>query len=226
MLLEEVAGRAAAPAVSAAARGLRFPQDARILLASPHGAGTGVYAAPRGDLDGFGPRGISVAATADRSFARDLAGAWERPLLDEPADHGIVVPLRLLDTGDAPVVAVAFEEGLDAAAVVDEAKALVAGLDGVRGPVAFVASANTSAGLGDAAPLPSLPAAAAADAAALDALRRDPRLLVPLLPDLAAAGSCAVGPLAALALLLGDRPCDVRAYEHPAGVGYAVAATR
>jgi aromatic ring-opening dioxygenase LigB subunit len=218
-----VAGREIAPAVTAAARGVRVEDAGAIVIASPHGSATGVYAAASGDLDAFGPRGIGVAPPGDASFARRLGEAWGRPVLDEPADHGVVVPLRLLQTRDVPVVAVTFEEGLDVAAAVDVAEAFVAALSRLDGAVAFVASANTSAGLTERAPLPSLPGAAEADRALLDALRTDPRLVTRCLPALAAAGSCGTGPLAALSFVLGSSPCDVVAYEHPAGVGYAVA---
>ncbi|MDQ3913724.1 MAG: hypothetical protein M3323_00105 [Actinomycetota bacterium] len=221
-----MAGRGVAPAVTGVARSLSFREAQVVVVASPHGAATGVYAAPCGDLDAFGPRGIDAAAATDPSFVHALAERWGFPVLDAPADHGIVVPLRLLGTGSTPVVAVTFEEGLGTGEAVAEAESLAAALTGASETIAFVASANTSAGLTERAPLPSLPGAAAADDALLDALSTDPRLVPACLPALARAGSCAAGPLAALAIVLGTRPCDVLAYEHPAGVGYLVAVAR
>jgi hypothetical protein len=191
-----------------------------VVIASPHGRATGVYASPAGDLDAFGPKGIGVSPPADPALAGQLAEAWGRPLLLEAADHGVVVPLRLLPALDAPVVAVAFEEG----AGPDGARALAATLSGRR--IAFVASANLSAGLDERSPLPSLPGARAADKAVVAALREDPRALAANGDVLERAGSCAAAPLAAFGVLFAKRSCDVLAYGHPFGVGHAVAVTR
>lgn len=220
-----MAGTGVAPAVTRAARGLRLADADVVVIATPHGADTGVYAVPSGDLDAFGPRGLEATAATDPAFVGALATAWAWPILDTRADHGIVVPLRLLETRDVPVLAVAFEEGLPTEAAVAQAEALAAALSEVDATIAFVASANTSAGLTERAPLPSLPGAAAADRALLDALASDPRRVPECLPALVAAGSCAAAPLAALSFLLGPRPCGTLAYEHPFGVGYAVAAS-
>lgn len=227
MLLEEIAQHPVAAAVTQAAAALARPLGrARIVvLASPHGKTTGVYAQTSGDLDAFGPRGLDASAATDTAFSQALAGRWGRPLLEVPADHGVVVPLRLLGPLAAPVVAVSFDEGLDAGAALAEGRALAEALGATGDEMAFVASANLSAGLGERAPLPSLAGAAAADEAVLEALRRDPADLARHLADLAAAGSCASGPLAAFGAVCAGRPCDVLAYEHPVGVGYAVART-
>lgn len=198
-----------------------------VVVGSPHGRATGVYARVAGDLAAFGPRGTTVSAATDERFARELAAAWGRPLLDGGVDHGVVVPLRLLGRGGAPVVAVSFAEGLAEAEAVAEAEALVAALRGTAfgGDAALVASVNTAAGLTDRAPLASLDGAAEADQALLRALLGRPRDLLDALPDLARAGSCSTAPLAAFALAFPSKPCDVRAYSHPFGVGYAVAVT-
>jgi hypothetical protein len=142
-------------------------------------------------------------------------------VLDERADHGVVVPLRLLSPA-APVVAVAFEEGSDG----DEGLALAEAVSKLAGTIAFVASANLSAGLTDRSPVPSLEGATDADAAVVAALRADPGGLVQLAPSLTGARSCAAPTLAAFGSLFAGRRCDVLAYEHPFGVGYAVALTR
>lgn len=193
--------------------------DGVVVIASPHGRRTGVYASPSGDLDGFGPRGLTVAAPGDEELARDLARAWDAPLLEEPADHGIVVPLRFLRV-PAAVVAVAFEDGSG------DGASLASALASLDRPFSFVASANLSAGLTERAPLPSLEGAAETDEAALSALRESPESLTDLGPALVAAGSCAAPALAAFGSLFGGRACDVVAYDHPFGVGYAVAVTR
>jgi aromatic ring-opening dioxygenase LigB subunit len=223
--LTEVAGKVVAPDVIEAARGLSLGDPSIIVLASPHGRATGVYASPAGDLGPFGRSDVAASAPTDRGVVAELARAWGRPVLDAPADHGIVVPLRLLGPRDVPVIALTFEEGREAAATTGEAETLAGALGEVAGTVAFVASANTSAGLTERAPLPSLPGAEAAEHALLDALESDPRRVPSCLPALTEAGSCAAGPLAALSFLLGDRRCKVLAYGHPVGVGYAVASS-
>ncbi|HEX2195821.1 MAG TPA: hypothetical protein VHJ76_02750 [Actinomycetota bacterium] len=222
LLLPEVAGKKNASAtapVAEAVASLDLGDPDVTLIASPHGSTTGVYARVEGNLDAFGPRGVDVSAPTDAELAAALAREWGRPLLDEPADHGIVVPLRLL-AATSPVVAVALGP--------DDADAFVQALLGVTRDraIAFVASANTSAGLDERAPLPSLDGARDADEDVLDALRERPADLGRRLDALAAAGSCAVATLGAFGLLFPDRPCEVLAYAHPFGVGYPVAVAR
>lgn len=219
LLLPEVAGPANAGrtrAVVAAVASIDLTGVDAVVVASPHGRAPGVYAAPAGDLDAFGPRGLGVSPIADDGFAHEIAAAWGEPILDEPPDHGVVVPLRLLAV-DALVVAVSLGDGPAFARALGECAG------GRR--IAFVASANLSAGLGERAPLPSLDGAAETDAAVLDTLRDDPGALTEQGSALERAGSCAAGPLAAFGSLFGGRPCDVLAYEAPFGVGYAVAVT-
>lgn len=200
-------------AVAEAVRSLDLSGAEAIVLASPHGSQTGVYRSPEGDLDAFGPRCLGVSRVGHEDLTAALAGAWGRPVLDDTADHGIVVPLRLL-APTVPVIAVAFEEGTDA----DDG--LAGAVASLGRSVAFVASANLSPGLDARSPLPSLEGAPEADAAVLDALREAPERVV------APPGSCAAPVLAAFGALFGGRPCDLLAYEHPFGVGYAVAQTR
>lgn len=223
LLLPELGGsKGAALAESVAALDLAGADV--LVLASPHGVATGVYRSPSGDLDAFGPRGLSAAATQDNEFAEALSRAWGRPLLEVGADHGVVVPLRLL-APSAPVVAVAFAEGMDPDDAVAEGAALADALSSVGGSFTFVASANLSAGLTDRSPLPSLEGAAEADASVVGALRENPAALMELAPALAAAGSCAAPTLAAFGSLFAGRSCDVLAYDHPFGVGHVVART-
>ena len=202
--------------MAAAISALDFAGFHAVVIASPHGGATGVYRTPRGDLDAFGPRGLAVVA--EPGPAEDLARSWSQPVLDHDADHGIVVPLRLL-APSVPVVAVAFEEG-----VTDDA-GLADAISSLPGEVAFVASANLSAGLDDRSPLPSLEGAADGDEAVLAALRDDPAALAGQTEAIVRAGSCAAPVLAAFGKLFTGRPCEVLAYEHPFGVGYAVAVT-
>lgn len=198
-------------AIAGAIGSLDFSGAEVIVLASPHGSRTGVYRLPRGNLDAFGPRGIT--AEAPPGPAEELARAWGTPVIDDGADHGMVVPLRLL-APDVPVVAVAFAEGT-------ESDTGLAGAVGSLGAsVAFVASANLSPGLDERSPLPALDGAAEADAAVLSALREAPEQVV------APSGSCAGPVLAAFGALFSGRRCEVLAYGHPFGVGYVVAATR
>lgn len=207
LLLPEVGGDRGA-AVTAAVASLDFPGAEVVVLASPHGDRTGVYRLPSGDLDAFGPRGIT--ADAEPGPAEELARAWGRPVVEDKVDHGIVVPLRLL-APSVPVIAVAFAEGGEN----DDGLAYaIASLGPV---VAFVASANLSPGLDERSPLPSLKGPAEADAAVLAALREAPESVV------APPASCAAPTLAAFGSLFAGRPCEVLAYEHPWGVGYAVA---
>lgn len=214
LLLPELGGNRAA-SVAEAVASIDLSGAETIVIASPHGSATGVYRVPRGVLDAFGPRGLSV--DAEPGPAEDLARAWAHPVLDAGADHGIVVPLRLLAPA-APVVAVAFREGAAGEA------GLAGAVASLPGKVAFVASVNLSPGLDERSPLPSLEGAAEADAAVLGALRRDPAALADV--DLDRAGSCAAPVLAAFGSLFAGRSCDVLAYEQPFGVGYAVAVTR
>ncbi len=212
-------------AVTEAMRSLDFGAADALVIASPHGPSTDIHARTSGSLDAFGPRGIDVETPIDTALARALAGAWGRPLLDEALDHGAVVPLRLLHTGDVPVVAVAFQEGTppveDAARL---ARAVAGAADGRL--IAFVASANTSAALTERAPLPSLEGAGEAEQRVMQALRERPGELPARVGDLARAASCGAGPLAAFGFLFADARCELLAYEHPFGVGYAVAVTR
>ena len=218
MLLPEVAGPKNAPAgalIRDAVASIDLMPAQVIVVASPHGTRSGVYAAAKGNLDAFGVRGIEVAAPSDEGIAAELAVAWGKPLLDEPADYGVVVPLRLLET-PVPVVAVSTDDGRGLA---DAVASLPLG-------VAFVASANLSPGLGGRAPLPSLPGAREVDESVLWALREDPATLAALGDRLRAAASCAAAPLVAFGRLFPAGFFDVIAYAHPFGVGYAVAARR
>lgn len=203
-----VKNEAAGEAIRAAMRALDLG-DGVAVIASPHGRTTGVYARVTGDLGAFGRPDVAASASSNDGFAHALADAWGRPLLDGPADYGVVVPLRLL--GAREVVAVAFEEG--SADPSGLAEALLA----LGRPFAFVASANLSPGVGGRGPLPLLDGS---DEEVLASLKDSPeRVSVP-------EGSCAAAPLAVFGALFARRSCEVLAYDHPFGVGHAVAVTR
>lgn len=231
LLLPEVAGSKNASrtgSVGHAVASLDLGRPDVVVIASPHGRSSGVYSGCAGDLDAFGPRGIEVAAETEPDVVASLAAAWGTTVVDERVDHGVVVPLRLLRAGGAAVVAISFAEGLEADEAVAEGEALAAALRDVASGtrVAFVASANLSAGHGERAPLPSIEGAAETDAAVIRCLRDEPAGLSGLAAALAAGGSCAAAPLAAFGMLFGGRRCDVLAYDHPFGVGHAVASAR
>jgi hypothetical protein len=206
-----------------------------IILCSPHGASTGVYRRASGSLNGFGASGFDRSAVADEELAEKVAASWGRPLLDGPADHGVVVPLWWLDAG-IPVLACTFAEvtGPDSTAADLSATRRAAGdlaealVDGDRRrAVAFVASAHLSAGLDPAAPLAELPGARDFDHAVVAALRNEPRRLLDLpLESWREAGACGLGPLLTLALLCGiDAGGEVH-YSAPFGVGYVTGEIR
>ncbi|MGH2828439.1 MAG: hypothetical protein ACRDKF_15875 [Actinomycetota bacterium] len=201
-----------------------------VVVVSPHGASAGVYAEPNGSLGGFG---ISVPTSnrrGDADLGRAIAEAWRRPLLEERADFGVVVPLVLGLGGELPVVGVTLPEitgpqGASASDAISAAAELAHALESVAGlrDFAVVASAHSSAGLTPRAPLTEISGAADVDAALQDALAHDPAGVIELIDDLHSVGdACGVAPLAALMpLLSGWRNRSLRV-ESPFGVGYIV----
>ena len=207
------------------------PGDAELLIVlSPHGARTGVYAQKRGDLGPFGYANIGVDLNHDVEVAAALAQEWGKPLLDEPVDYGVFIPLVLWEPERPParpvsVVAATFAES---SGVEDDALAFADVLTRLGRPkrTFFVASANGSAGLSPRAPLTEIEGAGELEDALLEALRTD----VSRVADAAHAlsnrgGSCGLGPLLAFARLFAGRSCRVLAHERPVGVGYTVAVT-
>ena len=200
------------------------------IVVSPHGATAGVYAEPEGSLTGFGLPGQVATRRSDEELGRALAEAWRRPLLKEPADFGVVVPLVLGLARGLPIVgatlpeitgprAVSAEEAITAAAELTHAIEAIAG----RRDMAIVASAHSSAGLDARAPLTEVPGAQEVDAALRDALTHDPARVIELIDDLHSVGdACGVGPLAALAPLLSGWSNRSLRIESPFGVGYIV----
>lgn len=192
----------------------------RALVVSPHAVRTGVYVSPYGDLAALGPRAPAALCPLDLAISEEIARRWDKPLLDEPPDHGIVVPLLLTETV-VPIVAVGLEEGADTAS---EAKALATVLAEMDLNGTVVASANLSAGLTDRAPLTRLSGAEEQERNLVEGLRHDAGTLLDNAPRLSAeAGSCGLGPLALIGHLFGGRRAEILAHEWPFGVGYLVA---
>lgn len=232
LLLEPLSSeetRRAGAAVRSAAGSLDLGDVDLVVLVSPHGPRTGVYPAAAGSLDDLGVRGVEARRTTDVDALRALARAWGVGVVDEPADHGVVVPL-LLRGWAAPVVAVCFEDrcggGPPPQPAGELGGALAAAIAELAGSVdvALVASCNGAIGLTPRAPLTELPGARAAELELIAALEEDVGLVEGAAPRLAeAGGSCALGPLTVLARLFSGRRGRVLAHECPVGVGYLVA---
>ena len=199
------------------------------MILSPHGRRTGVYSSVRGDLAGFGYPEVGVEIDGDGDVPAALAAAWDKPLLEEPIDHGILVPLllgepRVGPTGRIGILGAALSEDAPEQDAVLFAEALTAATTGQD--VLFVASANGSAGLTPRAPLTELEGARALESRLLDALRTDAARVEVAARVLASeGGSCGAGPLVAFARLFSGRSCRVLEHDAPVGVGYTVAVT-
>lgn len=191
------------------------------VVLSPHGSNAGVYADGRADLSSFGvPRAKGRLSASDDAI-HDLADAWGRPVLEEPPDHGVAVPV-LLGPLAPPVIGVAFAEGPDPTA---DAAGLADALRRIDHDV--IASVNTGAGVTARAPLSELDAAPALERDLADALRSDSSAVADVARRLAAdGGSCCLGPLLVLAELFSGGSAEVLAHEWPFGVGYLVARLR
>ena len=235
LLLPELASdetRAASASVTDALGAIGFDAFDLIIIVSPHGHRSGVYCDLKGSLVGFGYPTIGLEGSSDRVVAARLADSWGQPLLDEPIDHGILVPLAM--TGSAvPVVGLCFREttemnGAGTERVEEEVCALVSAIQSVHGPgsVLFVASANDSAGLTARSPLTEVPGASRLRDELIDALLTDVSQVEDVALRLAAdSGSCGLAPLLCLARLFSGCSAEVLAKEQPVGVGYTVAVT-
>jgi hypothetical protein len=194
----------AAASVRRAIAALSFDDVDVIVLLTPHASKAGVYRQVRGHLGSFGLPDIAVAAPTND----EVIGAIGSPLLDEGADHGVVVPLRL-GRWSQPVVAVGVAGGERLAFESEER-------------VAVVASVNGSAGISARAPLTAVPGADVAERRFADAVQNDLRSVASIeLP-----GSCGSDVLATFAEVFDGRRAKVLAHEVPVGVGYLVAEVR
>lgn len=206
--------------VRAATRAVARAWSPTTVLISPHGARSGVYGSRRGDLSTFGVPRAATGYDIDTHAAEALSERWGRGFLDEPLDHGIVVPLLVAGPG-SPLVAVALAETGDPA---EEAGLLAAALADLA-EVTVVASINAGTGITARAPSTELSGAAALEHELRDALRRDVGSLAELAPRLRdEGGSCGMGPLLVLAHLFAGVAADVSVHTWPVGVGYLVAA--
>lgn len=216
--------------VRAALASLDLGTPDHIVVLSPHGRRAGVYAQPSGSLDGFGIRGVSVAAPTEPVAVDYLARSWGRPVLDDPVDHGVVMPLLLTALPDVPVVGAALPESSGPAAAsmdeaLEDAEDFVTALAELTMSkrIAFVASANTSAGLTPRAPLTELQAARRIERRVVSEARRDAGALARLATRMGRdGGSCAAGALLAFGRLFEGVPLGISAHVCPFGVGYLV----
>jgi hypothetical protein len=227
LLIEDAAGplvTSAAQATVDAMASLNVRGVDLVVVVSPHGGRTGVYGATRGSLAAFDVRGVSLDHLSDDEAAKEIAETWGQPLLEDRVDHGVLVPLLLLDLGDVPAVGCSFAESAPPEEIRAEARQLAAALSRLaeKRTLAVLVSMNTSAALSPRAPLTELPAGKALDEALLDRLSggTDKDIAVEMW---AAAGSCGLGPFTVWTELFAQQPIRRVSYEAPYGVGYLVA---
>ncbi len=230
VLLAEVSPHRAREAdeAKAALAKLTFPGARLIVLCSPHGRASGVYATARGDLAGFGVPHVAVDIEPDADAASELARLWERPLLDERLDHGVVVPLLLAQGARSNVVCCVLREGAGDEAW-EDARALAQSVATFarRHDVIVLVSAHTGAGLSARAPIPQTPERRRVEEAVRAALAEDPGALVELAPILARdGGSCSATTLLLFGHLFARRSATLLAIAEPFGVGYPVVEVR
>jgi aromatic ring-opening dioxygenase LigB subunit len=209
---------------------LDFSEAEAVVIVSAHGHRAGIYERVEGSLSGFGIEGLEVERESHAELVRAVSDAWSHSQLDAPADFGVVVPL-LLGVGEGlPVVAATLPETTGPRAArqreaLDEARTLSKALREVAEEcdVAIVASAHSSAGLADRAPLTIVPGAEEVDRELVAALEKDPGLVEGLLERLHRTGdACGAGPLAVIAHLFAGWTSGGLTYEAPYGVGYLV----
>jgi hypothetical protein len=190
---------------------VHVPEDALVVVLTPHGSATGVYAANEGSLTGFGVPAVSGKWSAGPVDALGL------PALEGPLDHGALVPLLSLGI-EGEVLTIALDE-------VSEVTEVVAGINALarERDVFVIASAHTSTCLTERAPLPY----------SFDAVRLESRLITGIESDCGAAalaaeglasvgGSCSRTTLEAFGGLFSGVEGTVLAYGCPFGVGYPV----
>jgi len=202
-----------------------------VVLVTPHGSEAGIYSTTRGDLNGFG-LDIGTGTDRDADLGRALASTWGAGPLDEPLDHGAVVPLLLLPPLERVAVCAlpqwtgqdesGPEEALAAADALGSALRTIAGVSDLD----VVISAHTSAAISSRAPLTERPEGQEVDRAVVDALAEAPERLgaVPA-GKWERAGSCGAGPFRVLSHLA-QEPLEVLHHSAPFGVGYVVARSR
>lgn len=211
--------------VRAALDELQIPDDAAVVVMSPHGHRTGVYQRLEGDLAGFGITAPAGRFEVDEETVGSLVREARLDPIAAPLDHGILVPLLLGVARDRPVAGLAFSESAsidvlkDQASRVAEALRLLADFRNV----VVIASINTSAALSPRAPLTELPEAIEAERTLLEKLEGTVDLDAATVTRMKEDGrSCSFAPLWAWAQLFEGGRADRLAYESPVGVGYLV----
>jgi hypothetical protein len=193
-----------------------------IAVLSSHGRVTSVYEAGHGSLRDFGIDSADLDVAVDRGLTEELASAWHEPLDGSGLDHGIVVPLTLLE-GVRTVVAATVAEDLPVRTAIEQGRSFARALAACSAPIAFVASAHTGAALSPRAPLGLREQATDVEQRLLDHLSEGTGHGDSILEDLAlVGGSCGAAPLAAFIELFAGR-ATVHSYGAPYGVGYLVA---
>lgn len=193
---------------------IRIPDNALVVVLTPHSKGIGAYAHARGSLSGFG------LAQVVGDFRTEPVAELQIASLAGPLDHGALVALLLLEVVN-PVLVVGLGEASDMSDMSDA-------VEKVRGIAAgretfVVASAHTSARVTERAPLPY----------SFDAVRLESRFITGIEADCAAArdladelwavgDSCSRTTLRAFGELFAGAKGNVLAYGSPFGVGYPV----
>jgi aromatic ring-opening dioxygenase LigB subunit len=205
----------------------RFNVDAETaVLISPHGSRSGVYGTTAGDLSGFGVTDVAVEQATNVALTSTIATKWGLPTLDEPLDHGAVVPLAMGIGRDLPVVICTLPEvtGPDAADIdvaIAEANRLAEILLVLEEDCALVCSAHGAASLSGRAPLLPNPSGTELQKRIREALSGDVSELLSIPTQLwREAGSCGAGPLTLFARVFEGRSSELLGEESPFGVGY------
>lgn len=218
VLVEGIAGRRE-PEVEPFRRavahvGASMQAEDTVVLLSAHGTTGCVYRRPTGDLSGSGIPGFEIEGHGNLAVAEQISSATGLPIVDEPADHGVVVPHLLGAGGTSAVVGVAL-------ASQDQALAVAEVLADIE--VIVIASAHLGAGLDPRAPLTLLPEGVDLEAAVVAAAASDCAAFRDSASDLRdKCGSCSADVLLAFGTLFAGRALDVHRYGHPFGVGYIV----
>ncbi|MFN2489897.1 MAG: hypothetical protein ABR529_09210 [Actinomycetota bacterium] len=232
LLLPELASdevRGAAERVRGAMLALPFESADVVVILSPHGTTTGVYADVVGSLDDFGVPGIHLRRRPERALSEALATAWGAPMLDHAVDHGIVVPLSMDRRSSAGVVAATLAEDAEPESTAAHARSFADALRSLAPErrLLFLASANTAAALTPRAPLTERREAGEAEQRLTAGITRDAGFAEAVaLEHARLAGACGAGPLIAFGRLCRGGRAEILAHECPVGVGYLVARAR
>ncbi len=225
-LLPEVSpgGAEAADEVRAAIERLPLPGDELVILCSPHGRAAGIYASNVGDLSAFGVPRTRVEKPGDPERAIELAALWGHPFLEDPLDHGAVVPLLLGVAADAPTICCAFPADDIPLALQTASRLTQAIEEWAQGrDVVVIASVHTGAGLSARAPIPETEDRWVIETEVRAALEKDLGALEDLAPRLAReGGSCSAATLSLFGRLFGSRSATDVTIAEPFGVGYPV----